>query len=305
VILLVLLALAAAYGLYSLGIINFGEQKQTAAPAKRPQKKGQVTGKVQKKPAQKTTKPTRVSSRKPPAKKAAVPKEAQKPPVQAPPQAPAAKETAKGPAVEAPAPAAADTAPVQKPSRPLRVAPKAPQVAEAPSAPQAPQVAKAPPAPQAQPQTPPAPALSAYPYAVYLGSYRRESLENAMAEYRELGLTPYWVELDLGDKGTWYRIFAGSFPNRVEAEAFIREKQIRDGESRNTRYANLIGVFRSEGELQELRARVEKAGFFPYAVQGPEGQWMLYTGAFYQKFRAEKQNRALRSKGIQGRLVER
>ena len=58
-------------------------------------------------------------------------------------------------------------------------------------------------------------------------------------------------------------------------------------------------------ELQKPRLGVEEAGFCPYAVQGPEGQWMLYAGAFHQKSRAEKQNKELRAKGIQSRLVER
>ena len=50
---------------------------------------------------------------------------------------------------------------------------------------------------------------------------------------------------------------------------------------------------------------MEEAGQSPYIIEGPEGQLMLYAGAFYQKSRAEEQNKRLLAKGIESRLVER
>ncbi|MBW2208239.1 MAG: hypothetical protein JRG79_15130, partial [Deltaproteobacteria bacterium] len=58
-------------------------------------------------------------------------------------------------------------------------------------------------------------------------------------------------------------------------------------------------------ELKGLRLRVEEAGQSPYIIEGPDGQLMLYTGAFYQKSRAEEQNKRSLAKGIESRLVER
>jgi hypothetical protein len=137
--------------------------------------------------------------------------------------------------------------PVGPTQEPL-VAKKAPE----PSAPKVqPVVAKA--ASRSAEQTPEKAALAkgnifpgekdlSYPYSVYLGSYKtRERAERAISEYRNKGLSPYWVKVDLGDKGVWYRVFSGYFQKREQANEFIKKKQIAESKSRHTRYANLIG----------------------------------------------------------------
>ena len=145
-----------------------------------------------------------------------------------------------------------------------------------------------------------------YPYSVYLGSYKsRERAERAMSEYRVKGLSPYWVKIDLGDKGTWYRVFSGYFQEREQANEFIKENQIAESESRHTRYANLIGLFAFQKEAEEEKLRLSKLGYSPYVIPGGEGESLLYVGAFYQKARAQRQHEELASKGIHSQTVER
>jgi hypothetical protein len=145
-----------------------------------------------------------------------------------------------------------------------------------------------------------------YPYSIYLGSYgSSERAKKAMSRYEKKGLSPYWVEVDLGDKGIWFRIFTGYFPNREEAEAYINEKQITEAKSRRTRYANLIGVYISQSGLNRTRLALSKLGYSPYVIAGVNGESLLYAGAFYQKKRAEEQHTRLASKGIRSRVVSR
>jgi len=145
-----------------------------------------------------------------------------------------------------------------------------------------------------------------YPYSIYLGSYKElESAQNTIAEYEKKGLSPFWVRVDLGDKGVWFRIFTNYFKNKEEAEAHIRAKQIPEGKPRRTRYANLIGIFKSREALHQRSAALSKIGYSPYVIPGANGDSLLYTGAFYQRARAEAQRAALASNGIQSRLVER
>lgn len=88
-----------------------------------------------------------------------------------------------------------------------------------------------------------------YPYAVYLGSFRREDvLQRALETYREQGLSPYPVRMDLGPKGIWLRVFTGFFETREKADAFIKKKRVADGASRNTKFAVLIGTCSSRQE---------------------------------------------------------
>jgi cell division protein FtsN len=145
-----------------------------------------------------------------------------------------------------------------------------------------------------------------YPYSIYLGSYKtRERAEKAISEYRNKGLSPYWVELNLGDKGMWYRVFSGYFQKREQANEFIKKKQIAESKSRHTRYANLIGRFAFQKELDEEKLRLSKLGYCPYVIPSRNGESLLYVGAFYQKARAQKQHAELASKGIHSQIVER
>jgi hypothetical protein len=145
-----------------------------------------------------------------------------------------------------------------------------------------------------------------YPYSVYHGSYKgRERAERAISEYRKKGLSAYWVKIDLGDKGVWYRVFSGYFQKRAEANEFIEQEQIADSESRHTKYANLIGLFASEEELEEEKARLSELGYCPYVIPRGNGESLLCVGAFYQKARVQSQHEELASKGVHSQIVER
>jgi len=145
-----------------------------------------------------------------------------------------------------------------------------------------------------------------YPYSIYLGSFSTlEVLQKALSKYRTIGMSPYWVKVDLGDKGIWYRLYSEYFQTRREADGFIKVKKIPEAEPRKTKYANLIGDFTSEEALDNKRKALLDLKYSPYVISEDKNAFRLYVGAFYQKVRAEKQNADLASKGIQSQLVER
>jgi hypothetical protein len=94
-----------------------------------------------------------------------------------------------------------------------------------------------------------------------------------------MGLSPYWIKVDLGDKGVWFRVFTGYFKNKEEAEA--------------------------EVELKKNRLALLELGYCPYIIDGINGEYRLYSGVFYQKKRAQKHATKLASKGIHSQVVER
>jgi cell division protein FtsN len=145
-----------------------------------------------------------------------------------------------------------------------------------------------------------------FPYSVYLGSYSKtEYLQKAMREYEEKGLAPFWVKVDLGKKGVWHRVFAGCFQTGTEADVFIKEKKIPEGEARLVKYSNLIGTYTSEEALQGRRAALVKLGYSPYVVSGGQGVYRLYVGAFRQKSFSEGLKADLAAKGFQSQIVAR
>ncbi|MBL7176209.1 MAG: SPOR domain-containing protein [Desulfobacteraceae bacterium] len=145
-----------------------------------------------------------------------------------------------------------------------------------------------------------------YPYSIYLGSFQTlKGVHATVSQSRKIGLSPYWVKLHLGDKGTWFRLFAGYFRTREGADTFIKVKKIRGAQSRHTKYANLIGTYTSAGALDKKQTTLLELGYSPYVISEKKDVFRLYVGAFYQKVRAEKQNADLVSKGVQSQFVKR
>ena len=62
-----------------------------------------------------------------------------------------------------------------------------------------------------------------YPYSLYLGSYRTVGQADRVAQtIKEKGFSAYRVKVNLGEMGTWYRVFAGCFRTVGEAKSAKR-----------------------------------------------------------------------------------
>ena len=145
-----------------------------------------------------------------------------------------------------------------------------------------------------------------YPYSIYLGSFKTpEAVKKALFDYQGKGFSAYWAKVDLGDKGVWFRVFAGHFRTKEEAENDIRDRHIRGATPGITKYANLIGIYGSDKEMEDQKRAMGAAGFYPYVIKAPDGKSILYSGAFDRKDYAEKEWSALASKGIRSEVVER
>ncbi len=145
-----------------------------------------------------------------------------------------------------------------------------------------------------------------YPYSIYLGSYNSiTSVKELSSDYTKKGVTSFWIKKDLGEKGIWYRLFAGCFQTRQEADQFIKDWKMQDAESRLTKYANLIGAFNSKEAMDKQKARLEEMGNSVYSISDAENKYRLYTGAFYKQEQAQEQKIDLELKGINSVVVER
>jgi cell division septation protein DedD len=153
---------------------------------------------------------------------------------------------------------------------------------------------------------PPSPKkVVAYPYSLYLGSFRTLKLaKRAVSIYRGKGLSPYWVKVSLR-KGIWYRVYVGYFEDPEKAGRFKREHGVREAALRKTRYANLIGIYSSPVELEDKIVALKKLDFSPYVITNENGKSRLLVGAFITKEGVETENRELKSRGIQSQVVKR
>jgi SPOR domain len=290
-----------------------------AAQPSKPQAKPPEAPKPPVQPPQAPPKPAEAVTPAPPAH---LPEVQAKPAPPAPP--PVAKaETPQPPPVQPPVKVEPSPAPVQPPVKSLPQAPPPPVQPPVKSEPKAPPAPVQPPAVPKKVEAPqkasqpkevavvkPAPPASgsgvSSPYSVYLGSFQNlEYLKRALSVYENQGLSSYWTKVELGAKGTWYRVFTGHFRSAQEAEAFIQQKRIKDGEVKETRYSNLIGTFGTKQGGEEKALALARMGVSAYWIQGADAQVRLYSGAFISREGAEKHQVELNSRGIKNEIVER
>jgi cell division septation protein DedD len=145
-----------------------------------------------------------------------------------------------------------------------------------------------------------------YPYSIYLGSYNTvASVKELSSNYMKMGITSYWIKLDLGKKGVWYRLYVGCFQKREEADEYIKTWKLPDAESKNTKYTNLIGAYISKEDAEKHKADLEEKGYSAYIISDAKDAFRLYTGAFYKKEHAEALRTDLESNGIKSLVVKR
>lgn len=148
--------------------------------------------------------------------------------------------------------------------------------------------------------------LTRYPFAIHSGSFRTLSTaQKAVEGYRKKGLEAYWTRVDLPGKGAWYRVFIGHYNSLESALKIIATKALIDAMPLKTRYANLIGTYSSEDDLQRQRRFIIESGCSPYVILDDTGDFNLYTGAYASLENAEKHSAELNAKGIPSQVVER
>ena len=144
------------------------------------------------------------------------------------------------------------------------------------------------------------------PYSLRLGAFRTlERAKKAVGEYKQNGLSPYWTQVDLGDKGVWFRVYTGHFEDREKAQRFREERGLKGSLVKETRYTTLVGVYDNEDELERKSLSLRTLDYSPYAQKDQRGRHRLLVGAFMTEEGAEAQQRDLEVKGIQSKVIRR
>lgn len=145
-----------------------------------------------------------------------------------------------------------------------------------------------------------------YPYSIQLESLSsRENAQRTVTFYKKKGLLPYWVKVNLGDKGTWFTLYAGYFENSQKAQRIIKKHRLQGVLVRNTKYASLVGTYSSKEVLDAKILSIKKSGYSPYTIKGNNGKHYLYVGAFITREGVKNKCSELISNGIPCQMVER
>jgi cell division septation protein DedD len=144
-----------------------------------------------------------------------------------------------------------------------------------------------------------------YPYSVLLSTFR--TLENAkkgMDIFKKKGLSTYWVKVDLGDRGTWYRVFTGFFKDFKDANLFIKTRHIAGAIAKKTQHTVLLGKYSSDEEVEGEAKKIRNLGYSPYIID-KNSERLLYIGAFFTEEGAIEQRSELIARGVQCHVAER
>jgi cell division septation protein DedD len=67
-------------------------------------------------------------------------------------------------------------------------------------------------------------------YTIQISAYQeRELAEEDVKKMKTRGYAAFMISYTVPDKGTWYRVRLGSFPNRAAAEKLLKQLQAKEG----------------------------------------------------------------------------
>jgi len=145
------------------------------------------------------------------------------------------------------------------------------------------------------------------PYTLQLASYRSvKNAQNSQNDLNKRGLDVYLSKIQLdGERGTWWRIFAGQYETLEDALGAQKTLGLSDAIVKKTPYANLVGEYASLDELRTEQQRLTNLGVSSYILEGPNSSYRLFVGAYAHKSQAERQALELKSMGLISQTITR
>ena len=103
------------------------------------------------------------------------------------------------------------------------------------------------------------------PYSILLSScQQKESVQKVLSKYKDLDLESYVVKVDLGEKGSWWRIFAGHYESREGAIVDRNKFGLPDKIVLRVTSASHMDAYNSENEAENKMSLLLKNDDDPY-----------------------------------------
>ena len=121
------------------------------------------------------------------------------------------------------------------------------------------------------------------PYSLHVGSFQSEAsaLETA-TRLERAGWTAFVAPVELGERGLWHRVYAGTYSDSAAASDALRSLTGRglvpEGAVRETPLTFLLGVYPSREEAERRRAELRERGIPAYVAGRDPAR--VYAGAF-------------------------
>jgi type II secretory pathway predicted ATPase ExeA/cell division septation protein DedD len=145
-----------------------------------------------------------------------------------------------------------------------------------------------------------------HPFVIQLGSFKTfKQVTRAVASYALKGLDIHWDWMDLGDKGRWYRVFAGHFESKADALKAKRAHRLKNTSIRFNPWTILIGQYADSEILTSIKTLLRENHYDSHIVESAEEVSWLLTGAFATRRGAEKTAKKLHKLNLPAQVVPR
>lgn len=146
------------------------------------------------------------------------------------------------------------------------------------------------------------------PYSLHVGSYQSpESGGRVVRRLEEIGQTAFLAPVDLGERGRWYRVYAGAFADSASAgralESILGRDLVEEGAVRRTPWAFRLGAHETREAAEAEVAELAADGISAYATG--DGPAVVWAGAFRSEDEAATMAATLEEAGAEAVLVER
>jgi general secretion pathway protein A len=144
------------------------------------------------------------------------------------------------------------------------------------------------PAPADKSETVP-PLLQNNPYILQLGSFNTLATTlRAVDIYTRKGISVHWNEVQMGEKGLWYRVFAGRFESMDAARHYQKTGGLKEARILFAPWTVLIDSAESTRHIAHVQKRIKSQGLDVYSASGHDDRRHLCAGAFVSQNRAEE-----------------
>jgi len=144
------------------------------------------------------------------------------------------------------------------------------------------------------------------PYIVQLGSYKTiDRTMVAFFKYKSKGLDIHWNQVDLGEKGIWYRVFIGHFETKKSAIQYKNDHKLTESIIVFTPWTVLLARSVSKQYVDKIRSVLQDNQLDYNAIRNKDGSYNVLTGAFVTKDGAEKIARKIIALGYDAKVVTR
>lgn len=130
--------------------------------------------------------------------------------------------------------------------------------------------------------------LQSRPYILQLGSFNTVGTTlRAVDIYTRKGITVHWNEVQMGEKGLWYRVFAGRFESIDAARHYQKTSGLKEARILFAPWTVLIDSAGSTEQIAHAQKRIQSKGVDAYSASGHDDRRHLCAGAFVSQRRAE------------------